>query len=258
MAPVVRYQVEGAVARIALDRPESKNALNLDMVVELLAALEGAARESAVRVVVLEGTGGDLSAGGDIKDMVARRGKAVETYERLKRGLTAIVRALINHEKPVIARVDGVALGAGLGIALSCDALVATRRSTFGAPFVKVGLVPDTATSWLLPHTIGLQNARRLLLTGDAVDATEASSLGLVTQVVPDAAALDTAIADWVTKFSRLPPTAVRDAKRLVWTNLANTIETSIVHESMMQGVRFTTSEHAAAVDAFLGKRGTK
>jgi enoyl-CoA hydratase/carnithine racemase len=254
--PAVRFEADGAVARVILDRPEAKNALNLEAIQDLLAALRRGETEPAVRVVVLQGTGGDFSAGGDIKDMVARRGKGVETYERLKRGLTAIVRAIIHHERPVLARVDGVCMGAGAGVALACDAVLATARSTFGFPFVKVGLVPDTGTSWLLPHTVGVQNARRLLLTGEAVGAEEAAAMGMVTKVVPDAAALDAELKAWADRFTALPPTAVRDAKRLVWTNLPNTLEHSIVQEAIQQGIRFTTPEHAAAVDAFLARRG--
>jgi enoyl-CoA hydratase/carnithine racemase len=253
---VVRYERRGAAARIVLDRPETKNALNLEAIRSLLAALDRAAADPDARVVVLTGAGSDFSAGGDIRDMVARRGQGVQTYERLRNGLTAIVRSITRHEKPVLARVDGVCLGAALGLALSCDALLATRRSTFAASFVKVALVPDTATSWLLPHIVGIQHARRLLLTGETIDAEEAAGLGLVTRLLPDAAALETEVDAWVQRWSTLPPTAVRDAKRLLWTNLAHTIETAIVQESLTQGVRFTTDEHAAAVDAFLAKKG--
>jgi 2-(1,2-epoxy-1,2-dihydrophenyl)acetyl-CoA isomerase len=255
---VVRYERHGPAARIALDRPEAKNALNLDAIQGLLRALERAAAEPDVRAVVLTGAGTDFSSGGDIRDMVARRGKAIETYERLRRGLTAIVRSIAQHERPVLARVDGVCLGAGLGLALACDALVATKRSSFGTPFVKVGLVPDTATSWLLPRMAGIQNARRLLLTGDAIDAEEAAGLGLITKLVPDAAALETEVDAWVQKWAALPPTAVRDAKRLFWTNLSHTVDSAIVQETMAQAFRFTTPEHAAAVDAFLARRGSK
>lgn len=255
---VVRYERRATTARITLDRPDVKNALNLDSIQGLLAALERAATDAEVRAVVLTGAGSDFSSGGDIKDMLARRGKGVETYERLRRGLTAIVRSILHHEKPVLARVDGVCMGAALGLALSCDALLAAKRSTFAAPFVKVGLVPDTATSWLLPHIVGVQHARRLLLTGDTIDAEEAAGLGLATRTLPDAAALDAEVERWVATWSALPPTAIRDAKRLLWANVAHTIDTAIVQESLTQAVRFTTAEHAAAVDAFLSKKGAK
>lgn len=255
---VVRYERGGPVARIVLDRPDSKNALNLDSIQQLLASLDRAEKDADVRVVVLTGAGADFSAGGDIRDMIARRGKAVETYERLRRGLTAIVRAILQHERPVLARVDGACLGAALGLALACDALLATKRSTFGAPFVKVGLVPDTATSWLLPHIVGIQHARRLLLTGDSIDADEASDLGLVTRLSADTQSLDADVEDWTRKLGSLPPTAVRDAKRLLWTNVARTVDSAVVQEAMAQGIRFTTQEHADAVDAFVAKKGAK
>lgn len=258
MAAAVRFESAPPVGRVVIDRPEAKNALNLAAIEDFLAALGRADTEPGVRVVVLQGTGGDLSAGGDVRDMVARRGQAWPTYERLKTGLTAIVHGLADLERPVVAAVDGVCMGAGLGVALACDALLATKRSQFGAPFVKVGLVPDTGTSWLLPHMVGVQNARRLLLTGDPVDGEEAAALGLVTQVVADGPALDHEVTAWCRRFAALPATAVRDTKRLLSRNLDLTLADAIVHESMVQGLRFTSPEHAAAVDAFLAARRPK
>lgn len=258
MPDVVGYQTKDHAVYIEVRRPESKNALNLDALNALIAALERANQETDARSVVVSGQGGDFSAGGDIKDMLARRGKGVATYERLRAGLGRLVSLLIHHEKPIIAAVDGACLGAGLGLALASDLLIATQRSTFGAPFVKVGLVPDTGTSWLLPHVVGVQNARRLLLTGESIDAETAAGLGLVTRLVPDVSALAAAVTDATDTFARLPATAPRDAKRLFWANIGLSLEVSVAHEAMMQGVRFTTKDHADAVDAFVAKRGGK
>ncbi len=256
MDDVVLYEPRGATAHITINRPDAKNAINLDVINQLLAALDRAAADPALRVLVLQGARGDFSAGGDIKDMLSRRGQAIITYERLRRGLGSTVRGLTQHAKPVLAAVDGVCLGAGAGIALACDALVATQRSTFGFPFVKVGLAPDTATSWLLPHMAGIQNARRPPFPGDSIPPEEAAGLGRVTRVVADGPTLEKEIETWSQKFANLPPTAVRDIKRLFWANLDMPIGTALVHEAMTQGLRFTTPEHAAAVDAFLAKKG--
>jgi 2-(1,2-epoxy-1,2-dihydrophenyl)acetyl-CoA isomerase len=254
MSFVVVEDQRGPAFHIIFHRPEVKNALNLDAIHALRGSLAVAAKSDA-SVVVISGDGGDFSSGGDIGDMVERRGKAVATYERLRAGLSGIVEAIVGHEKPVIAVVDGVCMGAGAGVALACDAVLATERSMFGFPFVKVGLVPDTATSWILPHAAGLQNARRLLLTGESVYAPEAKSMGLVTKVVFDAAALKVETEAWIKRFQGLPTSAIRDAKRLILEGMSNSISHSLAREAMTQGLRFTTHEHAKAVDAFLANR---
>jgi 2-(1,2-epoxy-1,2-dihydrophenyl)acetyl-CoA isomerase len=187
--------------------------------------------------------------------MLARRGQAVATHARLRSGLTRISQLITGHEKPVLATVDGVCLGAGAGLALSCDGLIATARSTFGFPFVKVGLVPDTSTSWLLPRFVGMQQARRLLLTGELIPAEEAMRIGLVMKLVPDAAALERETAEWGKRFAALPETGVRDIKRLFWTNLSAPIGHAVAHEALVQAVRFTSDEHAKASEAFLARK---
>lgn len=258
MAETVSLRHEGAVGRIVINRPEVKNALNLEAILQLIDALEQSEKEPEIHVLVIQGTGGDFSAGGDIQDMLARRGKAVATAERLKAGLSRIVHLLTRHEKPIIARVDGNAVGAGAAIALACDILLATKKSKFGFPFVKVGLVPDTGSSYVLPRVVGLQAARRLLLTGELVDGAEARRLGLVTELVEDGPALDAAEKKWIDRFAALGPTAVRDAKRLLWQNLDAPLENALTQEAYLQGIRFTTQEHADATEAFLAKRGPK
>lgn len=254
MPPALIVEEKGDLTILTLNRPEARNAVNLETLRLLVEALERS-HTSPGRVVVLTGAGGAFCSGGDIQEMVSRRGQAVATFERLREGLSRLVRLIVEHPKPVLARVDGDAVGAGLGLALACDALLATRASRFGCPFVKVGLVPDTGTSWLLPHIVGVQQARRLLLTGELIDATEAEALGLVSQLVDDASALDAATADWTRRLIALPATALRDAKRELWQNLHLTLGTATLNEALLQGVRFTTDEHAKAVDAFLAKR---
>lgn len=254
VAPAVVVETAGPATWIRLDRPEVKNAINLDALRELIAAIQGS-HTDASSVVVLTGNGGSFSSGGDIKDMVERRGQAIVTFDRIKHGLAQIAELLFAHPKPVIARVDGDCLGAGCGLALACDFLLATETSRFGFPFVKVGLVPDTGTSWMVPHMVGVQQARRLLLTGDMLTASEAAQLGLVTQVVPDSASLNRAVSEWVQKLAALPPTAYRDAKRLLWSSIHQPLGTAVFHEALLQGVRFTTDEHAKAVDEFLARK---
>jgi enoyl-CoA hydratase/carnithine racemase len=254
VADPIALREDATLSRITIQRPEARNALDLGALNGLADVLERT-QSSPSRVVVLEGQGGTFSSGGDIQDMLARRGKAVETAERLKNGLARLVQLIVGHPKPVIASVDGDAVGAGCALALCCDVLLATERSRFGFPFVKVGLVPDTGSSWVLPHIVGIQQARRLLLTGDLVGAEEAAGMGLVTQLVHDGPLLEATLAEWTARFAQLPPTALRDTKRLLWQSLHMGLDTSLRNEGILQGIRFTTDEHAKAVDAFLAKK---
>lgn len=254
MSEPILHEDRGDATVITFNRPEVRNAFNLEALTAFQSALEDAERRPT-RVLVLTGAGASFSAGGDIQDMVARRGKAIATMERLKMGLARLVETITRYPKPVIARVDGDAVGAGLGIALSCDLLLCTKRARFGAPFAKVGLVPDTGTSWLLPHIVGIQQARRLLLSGDLIEAPEAEEMGLVTQVLHDATLLDAAVAEWVARLAAMPPTVLGDVKRLFWENLHQPLSAATHNEALVQGLRFTTPEHAAAVDLFLARR---
>jgi enoyl-CoA hydratase/carnithine racemase len=254
VADAILTQESSRAFRITLNRPEVRNAINLDALQQLIQALDASERSSAA-VVVITGTGDAFCSGGDIQDMLARRGQAVATYERLRTGLLAIAEKVILHSKPVIARIDGDAVGAGCALAIACDVTLATKRSRFGFPFVKVGLGPDTGASWTLMRIAGYQGARRLLLTGDLVDAEEAHRLGLAGDVVADAAALDKTVEEWVQKFAALPPGALAATKRLLAHSHELPLRVALQQEALVQGVRFTTEEHAKAVDAFLSKK---
>lgn len=255
MADEVIVETGGPVHRIRINRPERKNALDLATIHALRSALDEANAQEAARVVVIEGTGGDFSAGGDVNDMIDRRGKAFATYDRLRVGLGELISSLRTQQAVTLARVDGVCMGAGAGLALACDALVATQESRFGFPFVGVGLAPDTATSWLLPRVVGLQNARRLLLTGEIVDAGQAEAMGMLTHVAGDRELLDAWITDFTSHVQTLGKGAIRDTRSVILDNLDVPISTGLVREALTQGLRFTTQEHASAVDAFLQRR---
>lgn len=254
MADAIQTQESGRAFRITLNRPQVRNAIDLQSLRQLIAALDASERSSAAAVVIT-GAGDAFCAGGDIQDMVARRGQAVATYERLRTGLLAIAQKIVQHPKPVIARIDGDAVGAGCALAIACDVTLATERSRLGFPFVKVGLVPDTGASWTLVRIAGYQGARRLLLTGDLFPAAEAKELGLLAEVVDDAATLDARVDDWVRRFAALPPGALAATKGLLAHSHELPLRVALQQEALVQGVRFTSDEHAAAVDAFLSRK---
>src|SRR5216684_1130592 len=172
------------IATITLNRPEARNALDLVMRRELLAALDEVEADPQARVLVLTGAGGHFCAGGDVKTMRTRRQTAAEGRQRVE-SLNRMVLRLVDFPRPTIAMVDGYAVGAGTNLALCCDLVVASDRAKFGELFNKIGLVPDGGGTWLLSRLVGLARAKELVFTGDVIDAAEAARIGLVNRVVP-------------------------------------------------------------------------
>jgi 2-(1,2-epoxy-1,2-dihydrophenyl)acetyl-CoA isomerase len=188
MPAPLRLEREGALATITLDRPDVLNAFDEPLTAALAAALDECARDAAVRAVVLTGAGRAFSAGQDLRDRAAmvEDGKELHLGAELRRRYHPIVRILRTMRKPVIAAVNGIALGAGLGIALCCDVRVASSSASFRAAWSRVGLAPDAGAAYFLPRLVGWGRAMDMILTGDAVDAEEALRIGLVTRVWSD------------------------------------------------------------------------
>lgn len=250
--PVLRTDQDG-IRTLTLSRPEVRNAIGLETLEALqreLAAIPGA----GVRCVVLTGAGAAFSAGGDIQQMVERRGKAVETAERLRTGLAGVVEGLRALDAPVLAKVNGDCVGAGLGLALACDITYASATARFGAPFVGLGLIPDTGLTHMLPRRMGLQRAKELVFTGSLLQATEAWELGLVNKVVapPD---LDAAVSELATRLAAMPTRTLGMAKRALQHGSDGRLADALVAEAYTQGICFTMPEHEEGVRAFLEKR---
>src|SRR5262249_20586618 len=175
-----------AVRWIALDRPESKNALTDVVNAELIAALVGAGSDAAVRCVVVTGRGGNFCSGLDLKAAAAAGVASFEhAEEHLEKYFHGLIRAVRAIEKPVLALVDGAAVGYGCDLALACDLRIGTERTRLGEVFVKRGLMPDGGGTWTLPRMVGVAKALELMFTGDLVAADEALALGLLNRVVP-------------------------------------------------------------------------
>lgn len=250
--PVLREAQDGVVT-LTLNRPEVRNAISLELFEALQRELAAAAAPD-VRAVVLTGAGNAFCAGGDIQQMLERRGKALETAERLRRGLAGVVEQFRALDAPVIAKVNGDCVGAGLGLALACDIVVASATARFGAPFVGLGLVPDTGLTHTLPARMGLQRAKELVFTGALLQATEAWELGLINKVVP-APDLDGEVRDLATRLAGMPTRTLGMAKRALELGNEARLADAMVFEAYAQGVCFTTPEHAQGVEAFLAKR---
>ncbi len=189
MTSPLRIERDGGVAILTLDRPDVLNAFDETLTAALAVAMTGAASDAAVRCVVLTGAGRAFSAGQDLRDRATAiaQGADLRLGDELRRRYHPIVLAIREMRKPVIAAVNGVAAGAGLGLALSCDVRVAAESATFRAAWSKVGLVPDAASAYFLPRLVGWGRAIDIIFSGEPVKSDEALRVGLATRVWPDA-----------------------------------------------------------------------
>jgi enoyl-CoA hydratase/carnithine racemase len=246
----------GGVVTITLRRPERKNAINGVMWNELLDEFRTIGSSSTDRAVVLTGAGGDFCSGADVSGMgsgAQRDGPPVHQLAAM-RHVSDVCLALYRLPQPTIAKVRGVAVGAGLNMALVCDLVVAGDTARFSEIFAKRGLSIDFGGSWILPRRVGMHRAKELALLADIIDAKEADDIGLVNRVVPDAD-LDAFVADWAARLAAGPPIALAMTKRLLNNALNVTLEEALDDEGLSQTVNFSTRDTVEAVSAFLQKR---
>ncbi len=217
MSDVLRVTRDGPFARVTLNRPEVRNAFNARLIAELHAAFADLANEppDALRGVVLEGAGTVFCAGADIEWMRAAVGLSVEDNERDASAMQAMFSAVADCPVPVIARVQGAALGGGMGLCAASDIVVATADATFGFTETKLAIIPAVISTFVVPK-IGESHARALFATGERFDAARAQRIGLVHDVVPDEAALDARVTALTGELRAAGPTALRQAKALV------------------------------------------
>lgn len=258
--PHIRYTEPAAdgVARITLDRPDARNAYSEAMIGQLLDAIDRADADRTVRAVVLTGAGKAFSAGGDLKRMRERAGMFEGDSALLRRRYIEIIqqipRRLDRFDKPIIAAVNGPAIGAGCDLACMCDLRIAGRAAQFGSTFVKVGLIPGDGGAYILARTVGFPRALEMVLTGRIVAADEALAMGLVHRVVDDSVLLDTAHAAAV-EIAALPPVAVQLAKRAAYQSFEMTLGQALELAATYQGITQRTDDHQEAVSAMLEGR---
>jgi 2-(1,2-epoxy-1,2-dihydrophenyl)acetyl-CoA isomerase len=255
MAEVLGETIDGGVATLILNRPESMNALSGELYEALLEALPRLADDMNVGAVVLTGAGRAFCAGGDVKSMAATGERSFEAAADDLRRRTEIVRRLHEMPKPTIAAVNGAATGAGLSLALACDLRIAGTAARFGTAFGRVGLPGDFGITWFLTQIVGPAKARELLLFAEPFDATAALALGMVNRVVPDAE-LAAAAGDWARRLADGP----RVAQRYMKANL-NAGQRGISLSETLELEAFTTTrakateDHQEATRAFVEKR---
>jgi 2-(1,2-epoxy-1,2-dihydrophenyl)acetyl-CoA isomerase len=243
----------GPVRWITIDRPERKNAVPFDGWGELGGAFEDF-ELSDRRVLVVTGSGGEFCAGADLDPArLDRIQTAADRHARMKEVGSAAM-ALHRLTKPTIAAVDGVAVGAGMNLALGCDVVVATERARFSEIFVKRGLTVDFGGSWLLPRIVGLQRAKELALSGRIVSAEEAGRLGLVTEVVP-VEGLEARVSELAASFLEGAPLAQMFAKQTLNASFQMSLADALSWEGEAQSVALGSEDAAEGLLAFLEKR---
>jgi enoyl-CoA hydratase/carnithine racemase len=247
MSDEIQRSVTGPVMEIRLNRPDKKNAITVAMYAALADAFEEAAREPAIRVVTVSGSGGLFTAGNDLRDFQQSRegGPDMPVFRFL--------RAIASCPKIVIAGVSGQAIGIGTTMLLHCDLVLASPSAIFSLPFVDLALVPEAASSLLLPRLIGRQRAAKHLILGDPFDAETALGYGLVTEICAEEQ-VGSRLLEMARRIAAKPPEAVALTKRLI-TATEGTIGERMAEEGRMFEQRLLSAEAAEAFSAFFEKR---
>ncbi|MFN4285069.1 MAG: enoyl-CoA hydratase-related protein [Lacibacter sp.] len=251
MTPI-QFEIKDAVAYIHLNRPEKFNSFNREMALLLQSRLDECASLHEVRCVYLTGNGKAFSAGQDIGELVGE--EKLELAQILSEHYNPIVRRIRNLPKPVVAAVNGVAAGAGANIALCCDVVVAAESASFIQAFSKIGLIPDSGGTYLLPRLIGWQKASALMLTGDKVSAAEAERLGMVYKVFPDVIFAEES-RKLAQQLAQMPTKGLAYTKHLLNHSFSNSWEEQLLREDEFQQKAAATDDYQEGIHAFLQKR---
>ena len=259
MSALISQDRRGGVLVLTLDRAERLNALpDLTDGDEVAAVCEAVNADLDIRCVVLTGAGRAFSAGGDLNAMKARRdlfeGSGAAIRERYRRVVHRIVRAFYGLEVPLIAAVNGPAMGLGCDLAGLADIRIASDRASFGVPFLKLGIIPGDGGSWLLPRNIGYARAAEMLFTARTIDAATALDWGLVNRIVPHETLIDEALAT-AAEVAVQPPRALRMAKALLRHGRDMNFDQMLEMSAAMQALAHLTDDHIEGVTAVLEKR---
>jgi enoyl-CoA hydratase/carnithine racemase len=253
------FDKKGSVVTLTINRPDTRTPLGEEGDGDLFAGAAARINEDRdVRCVILTGAGKAFSAGGNLKAMRERSGSfsgaGVHVRERYRNGIHKMVRALWGVEVPMIAAVNGPAIGLGNDVACLADMRIAADSAIFGATFLKVGLIPGDGGAWILPRTIGHARAAELFFTGDTIDAPTALTWGLVSRIVPGDQLMIEANA-LAERICRQPPDVLRMTKKLMREGQGTSFDTIMEMSAAMQSLAHLTSDHAEAVAAFFDKR---
>jgi enoyl-CoA hydratase/carnithine racemase len=244
----ISYQSDQGVATLSFDRPAKKNAITAEMYEQFVAHLKTAAADGSVRAVLVTGNGGTFTAGNDLKDFSNPK------FAQADSPVLSFMLELATFEKPVVAAVQGMAVGIGVTMLLHCDFVYAADNATFSMPFTGLGLVPEFGSTLLLPMIAGRVRATEALMLGKPFLASEAVVMGVANAVLRSAELMPHAQAV-ARKLAALPPGAVRDTKKLLRQALGNAVQETIMREAMQFGPRLAGAEAREAIAAIIEKR---
>lgn len=258
MTNFLKYEQDGAIVTLTMNDPDRRNPLTGNSAVaEFVEAAERITTDESVRVVIVTGSGKAFSAGGDVKDMKKYDDDTllpVSIRTEYQQGIQRLTLALYNLEVPMIAAVNGYAIGAGCDLSCMCDIRIAGESAKFAESFIKVGLIPGDGGAWLLPRVVGMSKASEMAFTGEMLDAQAALACGLVSRVVPDDQLLSEAGA-LAAKIAANPGPALRMTKRLLREGQVTRLSSLLELSASFQALAHKTAEHTEAVNAFMEKR---
>ena len=258
MSTFLKSHREGAILILTMSQPETRNALTGNNAVdEFVQACDAIRQDTSIRAVILTAEGTVFSSGGNVKDMARYQTQQLmpdTIREEYRNGIQRLPKALYNLDVPVIAAINGPAIGAGLDLTCMCDIRIASEKATFAESFVKVGIVPGDGGAWLLPRAVGASKAAEMAFTGDALNAQQALACGLVSSVVPHEQLLDSALA-LARRIAANPGGVLRMTKRLLREGERSSLESLLELSAGYQAIAHMTDDHHEAVRAFIDKR---
>lgn len=259
MSDPILYERVGAVAVLTLNSPETRNALNGEACYAAFETLfEQLNQDMGVRAAVLTGAGSAFCSGGNVADMRDKKGMFAGTPEQVaenyRLGIQRIPRAFAKLQVPLIAAVNGPAIGAGNDLACMCDIRIASTAAKFAESFVKVGIIPGDGGCWFLPQVVGYAKAAEMIYTGETLDAAEALRIGLVSAISEPEHLLADALA-LAQRMAVNPPGVLRWSKQLLQQAQTSTLDEALTAAGRFQGLAHQTADHAEALHAFFEKR---
>jgi 2-(1,2-epoxy-1,2-dihydrophenyl)acetyl-CoA isomerase len=252
MNQYIQYQVQEGVAIITLNRPEKYHSFIRPMAIELQHALDNAGNDKNVRCILLTASGKAFCAGQDLSEAIDPQGPGIETI--VEENYNATIKRLRFIEKPIVCAVNGIAAGAGANIALACDIVIAAQSAAFSQAFSKIGLIPDSGGTYILPRLIGWQRAAALMFTGEKVMAEDAEKMGMIYKSVPDDQ-LTIFSLNFAKQLAQMPTVGLGLTKRLLNESMHNSLSVQLSREGAVQAEAAKTFDHQEGVKAFLEKR---
>lgn len=261
MSDFLIFERDGPIVTLTMNQPEQRNPLTGNTAIpEFLAAIDRIHDDQGVRCVILTGNGPSFCAGGDIREMKRQASPEVSEMDirhQYRRGIQRLTLGLFDLEVPVIAAVNGHAIGAGLDLACMCDIRIASEKARFAESFIKLGIIPGDGGAWLLPRIVGMSRAAEMAFTGEMLDAEQALAWNLISRVVPHDSLLATA-RDMAGRIAQHASHGLRLTKRLMREGIHSRLDTVLEMSAVYQAVSHKTPDHSEAVNAFIEKRAAR